>query len=137
MYGFSLFFTSKPYKSCVFIWIERSILLSQMWFVMLLQTVQTTFNRNIAINICKKIKWNFHLTFSLTFRNQNKEMYYNIINIQNIQRTFRNNVTISNTTVFSIDKKIYIIILSSKSAYYNDFWRIMSCDTEDWSNDAE
>ncbi len=22
-----------------------------------------------------------------------------------------------------------------KSAYYNDFWR--SCDTEDWSNDAE
>ncbi len=25
--------------------------------------------------------------------------------------------------------------LSSKSAYYNDFWR--SCDTEDWSNDAE
>ncbi len=26
-------------------------------------------------------------------------------------------------------------LLSSKSAYYNDFWR--SCDTEDWSNDAE
>ncbi len=25
--------------------------------------------------------------------------------------------------------------LSSKSAFYNDFWR--SCDTEDWSNDAE
>ncbi len=25
--------------------------------------------------------------------------------------------------------------LSSKSAYYNDFWR--SCDTEDCSNDAE
>ncbi len=25
--------------------------------------------------------------------------------------------------------------LSSKSAYYYDFWR--SCDTEDWSNDAE
>ncbi len=25
--------------------------------------------------------------------------------------------------------------LSSKSVYYNDFWR--SCDTEDWSNDAE
>ncbi len=25
--------------------------------------------------------------------------------------------------------------LSSKSAYYNDFWR--SCDTEDWRNDAE
>ncbi len=26
-------------------------------------------------------------------------------------------------------------ILSIKSVYYNDFWR--SCDTEDWSNDAE
>ncbi len=25
--------------------------------------------------------------------------------------------------------------LSSKSAYYYDFW--WSCDTEDWSNDAE
>ncbi len=25
--------------------------------------------------------------------------------------------------------------LSGKSAYYYDFWR--SCDTEDWSNDAE
>ncbi len=25
--------------------------------------------------------------------------------------------------------------LSSKSAYYSDFWR--SCDTEDWRNDAE
>ncbi len=25
--------------------------------------------------------------------------------------------------------------LSSKSVYYYDFWR--SCDTEDWSNDAE
>ncbi len=27
--------------------------------------------------------------------------------------------------------------LSSRSVYENDFWRIMSCDTEDWSNDAE
>ncbi len=26
-------------------------------------------------------------------------------------------------------------VLSSKSAYYYDFWR--SCDTEDWRNDAE
>ncbi len=25
--------------------------------------------------------------------------------------------------------------INNKSAYYNDFWR--SCDTEDWSNDAE
>ncbi len=28
-----------------------------------------------------------------------------------------------------------MFFLSSKSAYQNDFWR--SCDTEDWSNDAE
>ncbi len=25
--------------------------------------------------------------------------------------------------------------IDNKSAYQNDFWR--SCDTEDWSNDAE
>ncbi len=36
-------------------------------------------------------------------------------------------------TVFNIDnnQKCFLI----KSAYDNDFWR--SCDTEDWSNDAE
>ncbi len=40
----------------------------------------------------------------------------------------------SSTTVFNIDinNKCF---LSSKSAYNIDFWR--SCDTEDWSNDAE
>ncbi len=27
------------------------------------------------------------------------------------------------------------MFLDKKTAYYNDFWR--SCDTEDWSNDAE
>ncbi len=32
-------------------------------------------------------------------------------------------------------KKIYKMYHGSKSAYYYDFWR--SCDTEDWSNDAE
>ncbi len=37
------------------------------------------------------------------------------------------------TTVFNIDNN-QKCFLSSKSAYY-DFWR--SCDTEDWSNDAE
>ncbi len=35
-----------------------------------------------------------------------------------------------NINVFNIDN-----FLSSKSAYYYDFWR--SCDTEDCSNDAE
>ncbi len=36
--------------------------------------------------------------------------------------------------VFNFDS-IQKCFLSSKSAYYYDFWR--SCDTEDWSNDAE
>ncbi len=36
--------------------------------------------------------------------------------------------------VFNIDNN-QKCVLSSKSVYYNDFWR--SCDTEDWSNDAE
>ncbi len=38
-----------------------------------------------------------------------------------------------NLAVFNIDNQK--LFLSSKSAYYYDFWR--SCDTEDWSNDAE
>ncbi len=38
------------------------------------------------------------------------------------------------TTVFNIDNN-QKCFLSSKSAYYYDFWR--SCETEDWSNDAE
>ncbi len=37
-------------------------------------------------------------------------------------------------TVFNIDNN-QKCVLSIKSAYQNDFWR--SCDTEDWSNDAE
>ncbi len=37
-------------------------------------------------------------------------------------------------TVFNIDNN-QKCFLSNKSAYYCDFWR--SCDTEDWSNDAE
>ncbi len=38
------------------------------------------------------------------------------------------------TIVFSIDNN-QKCFLSSKSVYYYDFWR--SCDTGDWSNDAE
>ncbi len=37
-------------------------------------------------------------------------------------------------TVFNIDNN-QKFFLSNKSVYYYDFWR--SCDTEDWSNDAE
>ncbi len=38
------------------------------------------------------------------------------------------------TSVFNIDNNNETCLLSSKSVYYNDFWR--SCDTEDWSNTA-
>ncbi len=38
------------------------------------------------------------------------------------------------TAVFNIDNN-QKCLFSSKSVYYYDFWR--SCDTEDWSNDAE
>ncbi len=41
----------------------------------------------------------------------------------------------SSTTVVVIDNNNNKYLLSSKSAYYYDFWR--SCDSEDWSNDAE
>ncbi len=39
------------------------------------------------------------------------------------------------TTVLNIDDNSKKCFLNSKSAYQNDFWR--SCETEDWSNDAE
>ncbi len=39
------------------------------------------------------------------------------------------------STVLNIHNNNQKCFLSSKSAYYNDFWR--SCDTEDCSNDAE
>ncbi len=41
---------------------------------------------------------------------------------------------LSSINVLYIDNN-HKCFLSSKSAYYYDFWR--SCDTEDWSNDAE
>ncbi len=47
--------------------------------------------------------------------------------------TVSTNISVS-TTVFNIDNN-QKYFLSSKSAYYYDFWR--SCDTEDCSNDAE
>ncbi len=43
-------------------------------------------------------------------------------------------INIENTAVFNFDNN-QKCSLSSKSVYYDDFWR--SCDTEDWSNDAE
>ncbi len=46
---------------------------------------------------------------------------------------FHKNVKQQNN-IFYIDNNRKCF-LSSKSAYYYDFWG--SCDTEDWSNDAE
>ncbi len=59
------------------------------------------------------------------------------------KKKWRKNILIGNVTVSTkilcssvgnIDNN-QNFLLSSKSAYYYDFWR--SCDTEDWSNDAE
>jgi len=46
----------------------------------------------------------------------------------------KESIVIDNKELFIIDNN-QKCFLSSKSAYYYDFWR--SCDTEDWSNDAE
>ncbi len=53
--------------------------------------------------------------------------------IYNVAKDYKGS-QIKSTTVFNIDNN-QKCVLSSKSAYYYDFWR--SCDTEDWSNDAE
>ncbi len=45
------------------------------------------------------------------------------------------NISISISILFQIKDNNQKSFLSSKSVYYTDFWR--SCDTEDWSNDAE
>jgi len=47
---------------------------------------------------------------------------------------FRDIQIFARATVFNIDNN-QKCFLSSESAYYYDFWR--SCDTKDWSNDAE
>ncbi len=59
-------------------------------------------------------------------------MHENIYNVKTsifVNRFHRN---IEQHNCFQHNQKCF---LSSKSAYYYDFWR--SCDTEDWSNDAE
>ncbi len=50
------------------------------------------------------------------------------LNVSHVSQIF------GSTTVSNSDNN-QKCLLSSKSAYYNNFWR--SCDTEDWSNDAE
>ncbi len=51
------------------------------------------------------------------------------------QRILNNkSITVSTKTLFSTDNN-QKCFLNSESVYYYDFWR--SCDTEDWSNDAE
>ncbi len=59
--------------------------------------------------------WTFYSSVNPGNENvsQKKIQQHNVFNIDNNQKCF----------------------LSSKSSYYYDFWR--SCDTEDWSNDAE
>ncbi len=47
----------------------------------------------------------------------------------------RSTQTFGSTTVVNTDNN-QKCFLSSKSAYYNDFWRFLKI-SEDWSNDAE
>ncbi len=42
---------------------------------------------------------------------------------------------LSSINVFNIDNNHKCFLSSRSVVYYYDFWR--SCDTEDWSNDAE
>ncbi len=60
----------------------------------------------------------------LFIKESSKKMYHSFHKIK----------ILNSTTVFNIDNNEKYL-LSCKSAYYYDFWR--SCDTEDWSNDAE
>ncbi len=68
------------------------------------------------------------------------EIYCNIRNVftatfdQCNASLMNKSLFLSSTFFFNIDNN-HKCFLSSKSAYYYDFWR--SCDTEDWSNDAE
>ncbi len=58
----------------------------------------------------------------------------NFLFIKESWKILLNHKILRSTTVFNIDNN-QKCFLSSKSVYYYDFWR--SCDTEDWSNDAE
>ncbi len=60
--------------------------------------------------------------------------FYSSVNPVKIKSIMVSIKILCSTTVFNIDNN-QKCFLSSKSAYYYDFWR--SCDTEDCSNDAE
>ncbi len=60
--------------------------------------------------------------------------FYSSLNPEKIKCITVSTKILGSTTVFNIDNNNKCF-LSSKSAYYYDFWR--SCDTEDCSNDAE
>ncbi len=99
-------------------------LLSMLKTVVLLNIFDTFMNRN---SIC-----------TVTFDQFNVALQNTII-IFFFLLTYKWWITVytkilCSTTVFNIDNN-QKCVLSSKSAYYYDFWR--SCDTEDWSNDAE
>ncbi len=66
------------------------------------------------------------LLFLLTF--------YSSVNPEKIKYITVSIKIFCSTTVFNIDNN-HKCFLSSKSVYYYDFWR--SCDSEDWSNDAD
>ncbi len=60
--------------------------------------------------------------------------FYSSVSPKKIKCIMVSTQILCSTTVFNIDNN-QKCFLSSKSVYVYDFWR--SCDTEDWSNDAE
>ncbi len=73
------------------------------------------------------------LFFWTLFSSKNPEKWNVLQFSQNYEAAKYSSQKYFEATFFNIDnQKCY---LSSKSVYENDFWR--SCDTEDWSNDAE
>ncbi len=59
---------------------------------------------------------------------------WNLLFIKIIMKMYSILVSVKLWTLLNTDKN-QKCFWSSKSVYYYDFWR--SCDTEDWSNDAE
>ncbi len=92
---------------------------------------------------CDRKPWQLHVLrqHSWCFK-QHVQQSYSVFKLplfgQTLRQTLRLTVStkqiLCSTTVFNIDNN-QKCFLSSKSAYYYDFWR--SCDTKDWSNDAE
>ncbi len=122
-------------------WIESSIeqhLFEIEIFPNIINVFTVTFDQFNASLLNKSIT--YIQTYSDIYNVRKDFYFYSILNFLFIKESWNIiHITIStkiwsSTTVFNIDNN-QKCFLSSKSVYYYDFWR--SCDTEDWSNDAE